>query len=143
MPWENSSVSFLGQVHHREQFFAPGFHRLRRQEIHAADKREILPRRQVVEQREVFRHDPNPAFDGERALRVAKIFAEHSDAATAGGKQAGEHLDGGGLTRAIRPEKPVETTRRHAQAELVDRAERAEVAREFVGFQGDAHGGGG
>ena len=114
MPCENSSVSFFSSCarsimasnsSQRARTVSRGRRYIR------PDEREVFARRQVVEQRQVFRHHADAAFHRERAFRVADVFAEDAHRAAAGRQQAGEHLDGGGFARAVRAEKTVETAR--------------------------------
>ena len=107
--------------------------------IHAADEGEVFAAREIVPERKVLRHDTDAAFDGEGPRGIADIFAEDLDAPAARGEQAGEHLDGGGFARAVRPEEAVEAARLDAEIKLVHRAEIPEVARELEGFNGDTH----
>ncbi len=123
-----------------EQLGAAFAHRVARQLIHAADEREEFARRQVVEQREVFRHHADVAFHFQRPARIAYVLVEDAHRAAPRGEQAGEHFDGGGFARAVGAEETIKAAGLDAEVQFIDGAELPEITRQVGGFDGGIHG---
>src|SRR4030065_2961202 len=68
------------------------------------------------------------------------IVAGHRAPARRGRQQAGEHLDGGGLARAVGSEETEYLAAPHLEAHLVHRHEVAEATRERLGRHRDGGG---
>jgi len=109
-------------------------------ELHPPDEREIFACRQVVEQRQIFRHHTDVLLYRERAFRIADIFAEDVHVTAARREQTREHLDGCGFSRAVRAEKTVETTGLDPQIQFIDCAKLSEIPRQVGSLNGYIHG---
>ena len=102
--------------------------------VHASGEAEELGAGQTAEQRHAFGHDTDLAFHFDRMS--VEIEAEDFDASGTGRKQSGEHLDGGGLSCAVRAEETEELSGRDAQVDVVDGNEFSEAAGQALGRDG-------
>ena len=105
----------------------------------AADEREILARRQVVEQRQVFRNDPHAALRLERLAGIEHVPPQHDHLPAGRGEQPGQHLDRRRLARAVGPQEPVKRPALDGQVDAVHGAEVVEVPRQLVRFDRQGH----
>src|SRR6185437_12699813 len=62
-----------------------------------------------------------------------EVQSQNLDLSARGRKQPGEHLDGGALARAVRPQEAEELSRRDVQRDVVDGNEGTEAARQGPG----------
>jgi hypothetical protein len=105
------------------------------QAVGAAEEREVFAHREVAVQRELLR-DVADALAGLRA-RMPQVDAGHAQLAAAGGQQAAEHAEGGGLARAVGAEQAEDLAAPHREAGAGHGGEIAEAAHEVFHFDDD------
>jgi len=76
---ERELLFLVGQSQQRQKLVATAADGLARHEMNAADEGEILARRQVVEQRQIFRNDADVAFGIERLALVEHVSPQHRE----------------------------------------------------------------
>jgi hypothetical protein len=96
-----------------------------------------LAGRESIEQREILRHDADPALHGNRISQ--RVDAENSHRPRRRLQQAGQALDRGGLAGTIRTEKAVKASGRHRQIHAVHRPKAAEIPRQAARFHRQFH----
>src|SRR5262249_12893429 len=96
---------------------------------------EVLADRQVVVEGELLRHvaDALPDVLGPEVAALAR----EPHLAAAGIEQPAQHLDGGRLAGAVRPEQSVDLAVSDLEAHVVHGDERPELLREAAGTDGD------
>ena len=100
----------------------------------AGQKVDGLQTGQVCPQRHIAGHVGDPAVQCDRV--APRIAAEQPHGSAVGAEQAEQHADGGGLARAVRPEKAGDVTWRDGQVEAVERLGTAERLGQTLDFDG-------
>ena len=105
---------------------------VRRQVVELRVQLQILSDRQLAIEREGLRH----VADAAARLHVVRAhgLAEQLAGAAGRGKEADQHFHRGGLAAAVRAEEPEDFAAWNLEADVVDRDEVAEPAREPLGF---------
>ena len=111
------------------RYYTPSGHAI--QAVHAAGEVQEFRSRQSSEKSHAFGNDSDLAFDLDRMRR--KIDAEDFDTSRAGSEEAGEHLYGGGFSRAIGTEEAEELAGRDLQIDVVDCDQFAEASSQALG----------
>jgi hypothetical protein len=108
--------------------------------VHAmdlGDEPEGFAAGEAVEERQVFRHDADPALDRDRVSE--QVGAKDADRARGRPQQPGQALDRRRLSGAVRAEKAEETAGRDGEVDAVDGAQRPEVTAEAARFHRQFH----
>ena len=132
------AIDDLEEVESFYHFPDTAFDRIRCEPEQARMQFEVLPDRQLGIEREGLRHVADAAAD----IHVVGIdlVAEQPGCAFARRKQSGQHLHGGRLAAAVRPEKAEDLAAGNAEADIVDRGEIAEPHGELLGLDRDVVG---
>ena len=103
--------------------------------VDAGEEFEVFGDRQVVVERKLLRHvaDLLPYLRGTKAAALAGQL----HAAAGGREQAAEHLDGGGLARAIRAQQAVDLAVPHLGGDVLHSRKRAEMFGEIGSADGN------
>src|SRR5204863_6181140 len=103
--------------------------------VQAADQGEMLAPGQAREERQLLGHHADPAADGD--LVALGVEAEDLELAARRREQAGEALDRGRLSGAVRAQEAVEAAARNGEVDAVDGDRRAERPPQIVRFDGE------
>src|SRR5688572_3157901 len=104
------------------------------QQIHPADKGEVFAARQVVEEREIFGNNADPAFGFKSFARIEHVFAQDQNLAAGCSEKPGEHFDGRGFTGSVGAQEAVKGASFHGEIHVVDGTEVVKKPRELSGF---------
>jgi hypothetical protein len=111
-------LGLIGELHEVEQLGGALGGGGAVQAIHASGEVEELGAGEAAEQRHAFGDDADLALDV-YGIGV-EIETENFDSPGTGREQPGEHLDGGGFSRAVGAEEAEELSGRDAQVDAVD-----------------------
>ena len=132
--FQRQFLFYIVQRQHRKQFLGAVADRIARHEVNAADERQILACRQVVEKSEIFGNDSHMAFSVERLFWVAHVFTQDEHPTARRSEQAGQHFDRRGLAGTVGAEETVKRPPFDCQVNAADGAEIVEIPRQLVGF---------
>src|SRR5258708_814576 len=130
------SFGRVGELHEVEQLGRALGRSLTIQTIHTAHEVQIFGSGQSSKQCHTFRHDSDLPFDLHHL--ADQIEAENLNSPGGRREQAGEHLDGRGLSGAIRSQKAEELAGSHSKIHVFDGDEVSEPPRQI--FRGNGRG---